>query len=208
MINDQLSLNDQFNQWLALDETTGALGIIYYDTIADPGRLKTDVWYQRSTDGGATWSWAVKVTTAQTDETVAGADFGNQYGDYNGLSANAGILFPSWTDRRNGINEEIWTVKLDETPVAGTLPDAPTIGNATAGNASISVDFTPGALGTGALVNFTANCGGVTAVGDDCADHGHRPHQRKCLHLRCPHHDGRRHECVVGCVQSGHTVHC
>jgi len=165
MINDQLSLNDQFNQWLALDETTGALGIIYYDTIADPGRLKTDVWYQRSTDGGATWSWAVKVTTAQTDETVAGADFGNQYGDYNGLSANAGILFPSWTDRRNGINEEIWTVKLDETPVAGTLPDAPTIGNATAGNASISVDFTPGALGTGALVNFTANCGGVTAVG-------------------------------------------
>ncbi len=37
MINNQSSLNDQFNQWLAVDETTGALSIIYYDTVSDPG---------------------------------------------------------------------------------------------------------------------------------------------------------------------------
>src|SRR3954447_12641146 len=29
-INDQASLNDQFNQWLVVDETTGALEIMYY----------------------------------------------------------------------------------------------------------------------------------------------------------------------------------
>jgi hypothetical protein len=112
MLNNQPSLNDQFNQAMAVDPTTGALGIIYYDTVGDPGRLKTDVWYQSSMDAGVTWSSALKVTTAQTDETVAGADSGNQYGDYNGLSAFAGIFFPSWTDRRNNASEEIWTARI------------------------------------------------------------------------------------------------
>src|SRR4029453_4714170 len=101
MLNNQSSLNDQFNQWMVVDETTGGLGIIYYDTVGDPGRKKVDVWYQSSFDDGVTWSAAVKVTSAQTDETSAGAEFGNQFGDYNGLSGIAGLFFPSWTDRRN-----------------------------------------------------------------------------------------------------------
>ena len=33
MINNQASLNDQFNQWMVVDETTGALGIMYYDSV-------------------------------------------------------------------------------------------------------------------------------------------------------------------------------
>jgi len=37
-----------------------------------------------------------------TDETIAGADSGNQYGDYNSLSIFANQIFPSWTDRRSG----------------------------------------------------------------------------------------------------------
>jgi hypothetical protein len=115
MLNNQPTLSDQFNQAMAVDPTTGVLGIIYYDTVGDPGRLKTDVWYQSSTDAGVTWSSAVKVTTAQTDETAAGADSGNQYGDYNGLTAFAGIFFPSWTDRRNNAKEEIWTAKIVDT---------------------------------------------------------------------------------------------
>ena len=114
MLNNQSGLNDQYNQWLTVDETNGMLGIMYYDTVADPSRLKTDVWYQSSFDGGATWSTAIKVTTAQTDETSAGADSGNQYGDYNGLTASAGLVFPSWTDRRSGAKEEIWTALIDE----------------------------------------------------------------------------------------------
>ena len=43
----------------------GTLVVIYYDTVGDAGRLKTDVWMQRSTDDGATWSTATKVTSAQ-----------------------------------------------------------------------------------------------------------------------------------------------
>jgi hypothetical protein len=90
------------------------LGVIYYDTVNDAARLKSDVWYQSSADGGVTFSAAVKVTSAQTDETVAGADLGNQYGGYNGLSGFLGKFFPSWTDRRDLTFEEIWTVPITD----------------------------------------------------------------------------------------------
>lgn len=114
MINNQLGLNDQFNQWLGVDETDGRLAIIYYDTVDDPGRKKTHIYYQTSTDHGVTWSAPTRITTAQTDETIAGADGGNQYGDYNSLSIHAGKIFPSWTDRRNNGKEEIWTAPIQE----------------------------------------------------------------------------------------------
>ncbi len=114
-INNQTGLNDQFSQWLYVDEATGNIAIMYNDTVGDSGRRKSDIWVQRSSDDGATWSSAVKVTTAQTDETQGGHDSGNQYGDYNGLSGFGGVLFPIWTDRRGGAREEIWTAKVTNT---------------------------------------------------------------------------------------------
>jgi hypothetical protein len=124
MIHNQASLNDQFNPRLAVDETDGTLVAIYYDTVGDLGRRKTDVWYQSSPDNGVTWAAPIKATTAQTDETVSGADipsgsfFGDQYGDYNGLSGYAGSFFPSWTDRRSGGREEIWTAPVSPETVS------------------------------------------------------------------------------------------
>lgn len=112
MINNQAGLNDQFNQWMAVDEVTGTISIMYYDTQNDAGRKKTDIYHQYSSNDGVSWSAAEKVTSVQTDETIAGADAGNQYGDYNGLSAYNNIAFPVWTDRRNGVGEEVWTAKL------------------------------------------------------------------------------------------------
>jgi hypothetical protein len=128
-INDQASLNDQFNPWLAVDETSGRVSIMYYDTVADAGRKKTDVWYQTSTDDGATWSAPFKVTTAMTDETVSGSN-SFQYGDYNGMSGWAGKFLPVWTDRRNNGAEEVWTAEVNETPC--TPPAAPSGLTATA----------------------------------------------------------------------------
>src|SRR5262249_43457911 len=121
-VNNQASLNDQFFPHLVVDETTGALALTYYDTVNDPGRKKTDVWYQSSFDNDATWSAAIRVTTAQTDETVAGADSGNQYGDYTGLSGIFGKFFPSWTDRRNNAREEVWSAAVvDSCPGCGDV---------------------------------------------------------------------------------------
>jgi CARDB protein len=108
---NQAGKNDQFHSRLCVDETDGRLVVVYNDTVGDPGRLKTDIWMQQSEDDGVTWSMPVRVTSAQTDETVSGALwFG--YGDYLGLSGYAGTFFPSWTDRRSGGAEEIWTAAL------------------------------------------------------------------------------------------------
>jgi hypothetical protein len=147
MLNNQASLNDQFNQWLAVDEANGSLAVIYYDTVGDPGRKKTDVYYQSSFDDGVTWSSPVKVSSGPTDETVPGADSGNQYGDYNGLSGYAAKFFPSWTDRRGNTpqsREEIWTAEIDDAPC--TPPGAPAIGAATTPAANqVQVGWTNGA---------------------------------------------------------------
>jgi hypothetical protein len=120
-LNDQSSKNDQFFPRLALDETSGDLMVVYYDTVADPGRLKTDVWMQSSTDGGETWSGAQKITTQQTDEATANNDKGNQYGDYIGLTGYAGQFFACWTDRRSGSFEEIWGAPIALVPRAVTF---------------------------------------------------------------------------------------
>lgn len=142
-INNQSGLNDQFNPFLAVDETNGTIGAIYYDTVADPNRKKVDVYYQMSTDGGATWQAAVKVTTAMTDETITGADSGNQFGDYNSLSGYGNAFFPSWTDRRNNASEEIWTAKINSSssPTYSISGSAGVSGaTVTAGSASTSSD--------------------------------------------------------------------
>jgi hypothetical protein len=107
-INDQSSLNDQFFPRLVVDDTTGNLMIVYYDTVDDPGRLKTDIWMQCSVDNGATWSQAVKITSSESDEAASNSDSGNQYGDYIGLTGYGGNFFACWTDSRSGGNEQIW----------------------------------------------------------------------------------------------------
>jgi hypothetical protein len=133
-INNQSGLNDQFNPFIAVDETNGTLGAIYYDTVSDAGRKKVDIYYQMSSDGGVTWDAAVKVTTSMTDETIAGADSGNQFGDYNSLSGYGNAFFPSWTDRRNNAKEEIWTAKI----TTSTSPTYSISGNAGTAGATLS----------------------------------------------------------------------
>ena len=112
MLNNPTSRNDQFNPRLAVDDDDGTMVVVYYDTAGDSTRRATNLWYQSSADNGTTWTTATRITTAPTDETIAGRDSGNQYGDYNGLTGHRRRFFPSWTDRRSGGSEEIWTARL------------------------------------------------------------------------------------------------
>ncbi|MFL6263513.1 MAG: hypothetical protein ACJ76Y_27790 [Thermoanaerobaculia bacterium] len=137
-VNNQSGLNDQFNQWLVVDETNGKLALMYYDTVGDSTRKSVNVYYQSSTDDGVTWSTPFKVTTASTNETTAGSDSGNQYGDYNSLSGISGTFFPSWTDRRSGASEEIWTAAVADGTVATpdfSISASPTAKSIVVGNA-------------------------------------------------------------------------
>jgi hypothetical protein len=107
--------NDQFNQWLAVDPADGAVDLSWNDTRNDPAHVSTDIFFTRSTDGGHTFAPNVQVTTAPTDETVTGANLGNQYGDYEGIAALGGEVHPIWTDRRASVaalDEEVFTAAI------------------------------------------------------------------------------------------------
>ncbi len=97
---------DQYYPRAKVDPGTGLLSIVFYDTRNDPNRKKTDFYLAYSTNGGASFGPNLQLTTAQSDESKSSADQ-NGYGDYVGLAASSGYVFPAWTDSRGG-NEEIY----------------------------------------------------------------------------------------------------
>jgi len=108
-VNDDTNHAYHFHNAISVLYTglTGAVGLSFYDTRRDPSNVKTDRYLTYSTDGGVTWAKNIRVTTAQSDETKSGSDFGNQYGDYQGMYADpsAGVHM-SWTDSRPTANHE------------------------------------------------------------------------------------------------------
>ncbi|HEY7213619.1 MAG TPA: sialidase family protein [Thermoanaerobaculia bacterium] len=115
MLNNQAAKNDQFMPALLVDDTTGALHLIYYDTVGE-ARTNVNVWYQSSFNDGVTWSAPFRITSTSSDGD--GSFNGFQFGDYNALSGIAGTFFPSWTDRRSGVKEEIWTARIESSKSA------------------------------------------------------------------------------------------
>ena len=108
---------DQFNQWLAVDQSNGSVNVAYYDSGAH-GATSTHYTLARSTNGGKSYS-ASAIANAATDETCCApsVNLGNQYGDYEGIAAAGGIVRPVWTDRRQdvidlGLREEVFTATL------------------------------------------------------------------------------------------------
>lgn len=177
MLNNQSGKNDQAFPRIAVDETDGSLMVVYYDTVNDTARLKTELFMQTSQDDGLTWTAASKVSSGQTDETVSTANSGNQYGDYIGLHGHAGTFFPAWTDRRNGANEEIWSAKLAVVTQGATfLVERSTIGQD-------EVDARRGTAGGPRIANafrlvvdgFTAAELGLTSATDTVAVTGSIP---------------------------------
>lgn len=134
-VPDQLPFPvDRFNQWLAVDPQTGEVNLSFYDTRNDTTgfRFQTDVFFTQSTDGGATFlSPNARVTTASSNEhdcnglfPCPGIDYGNQYGDYEGLVSFGGVSHPIWTDSRrqlqpstgcstNLLMEEVFTATIE-----------------------------------------------------------------------------------------------
>ncbi len=108
---------DQFNQWLAVDQSNGSVNVAYYDT-GTHRATSTLYTLARSTNGGNSYSTS-PIANAPTDETCCApsVNLGNQYGDYEGLAAAGGIVRPVWTDRRKavidlGLREEVFTATL------------------------------------------------------------------------------------------------
>lgn len=104
---------DRFYQWLSVDPITGQINISFYDTRNDTTgqRFTTDVYFTQSTDGISWRAPNIRVSTASSNEhdcnglfPCAAIDYGNQYGDYEGLASLGGISHAIWTDSREQQN--------------------------------------------------------------------------------------------------------
>jgi hypothetical protein len=87
--------------WITCDPETGALSVIFYDD-RNVGGNKCEVFCANSFDGGETWE----------DFRVSDVDFtpapipglaGGYMGDYLGIAARGGKVYPVWTDNRSGV---------------------------------------------------------------------------------------------------------
>lgn len=89
----------QFFPWL--DADGNRVHAVWYDARADPDRL--EVYVATSSDGGATWGANVAVTPAPflplLPSEGQAADF---IGDYNGIAASGGVVYPFYQDARAG----------------------------------------------------------------------------------------------------------
>jgi hypothetical protein len=106
---------DQFWPASAVDSSSGALWVCFYDTTGDPARERVFYACTVSRNGGRTWAPRVRAASVPSDETQPGADL-RQYGDYEGLAVANGVAHPIWTDSRDlrTFAEEIYTTRLAE----------------------------------------------------------------------------------------------
>ncbi len=104
-VNDDAAGKEQFFSWMAIDQVTGYVYIVFYDR-RNYSNTATDVFMAHSTDGGATW----------INERISSSPFtpnaGSFFGDYNGISAYNGRVRPIWT-RMVSNNTSTWTAIID-----------------------------------------------------------------------------------------------
>ncbi len=111
-ITDPLgSLVDRFYPWVSVDQTNGSVNVSFYDTRNDTtgARYMTDVYFTQSIDGGSSWRTPnTRVTNVSSNEhdcngtfPCSAINYGNQYGDYEGLVSYGGVSHPIWTDSRD-----------------------------------------------------------------------------------------------------------
>lgn len=105
-VNDDEPGKHQFLSWMAVDNTTGIIYILYYDRRAYDN-LSTDVYLAYSLNGGTTF------VNKKISETPFVPDSAKFFGDYTNLAAHDGRIVPVWT-RMDGGKASIVTAIIDQ----------------------------------------------------------------------------------------------
>jgi len=98
---DESGLGKQhYFPWITCDPDNGILSAIFYD---DRNVAETDieVYCANSDDGGASWEDFKVSDVSSTPEPIPELA-GGYFGDYIGITALGGWVYPAWTDNRSG----------------------------------------------------------------------------------------------------------
>ena len=111
-LNDDHTANSQFMQAIALDQTSGAVGVSWYDARNDLGtggsgdtngvpNDDAQIWATYSTDGGASFAPNFRVSRGTSNASYAQSGF--DYGDYTHAAFQSGTFWPAWSDNSNSV---------------------------------------------------------------------------------------------------------
>ncbi|PLX04802.1 MAG: hypothetical protein C0595_01780 [Marinilabiliales bacterium] len=86
--------------WVAVDATSGTASVIFYDN-RNVNNNQAEAWVANSSDGGNSWEDFRVSDVAFTPVPIPGMANG-YFGDYLGIHAVNGKVYPVWTDNRSG----------------------------------------------------------------------------------------------------------
>jgi hypothetical protein len=114
-VNDDTGgVNSQFNPAIALDQTTGNVGISFYDCRNDLGQggsgdtdgipnTDAQIWATYSKNGGT--SFVANFQVSQGTSNVRNAGSSTDYGDFTHASFVGGSFRPVWSDNSNSTGD-------------------------------------------------------------------------------------------------------
>jgi hypothetical protein len=113
-LNNDGTVNSQYNPSIALDQSTGNVAVSWYDTRKDlgtGGSGDTDgvpnddfqIWATFSTDGGATFAPNFQVSRGTSNAIAANTFF--DVGDYTYDAFVSGTFWPAWSDNSNSTRD-------------------------------------------------------------------------------------------------------
>jgi hypothetical protein len=113
-LNNDSTTNSQFMPAIALDESSGAVGVAWYDSRQDQGDGKAgdtndipnddaEVWGTYTLDGGATFAPNFRISKGVSNSSDAGSVL--DYGDYTHAAFYGGTFWPLWADNSNSTGD-------------------------------------------------------------------------------------------------------
>ncbi|MCF8234662.1 MAG: T9SS type A sorting domain-containing protein [Bacteroidales bacterium] len=91
---------EHYFPWITCDPVSGYLSVIFYDD-RNLSSNQCEVWCANSLDGGESWEDFKVSDVAFTPQPISGLASG-YFGDYLGIQALQGKVYPVWTDNRDG----------------------------------------------------------------------------------------------------------
>ncbi len=91
---------EHYFPWITCDASNGLLSVIFYDD-RDVNSYEAEVYCSNSDDGGLTWE-DFKVSDVSFTPTPISGLAGGYFGDYLGIYAQDGWVYPVWPDNRTG----------------------------------------------------------------------------------------------------------
>ncbi len=104
---------DQYFPWCTVDQTTGYLYIVFYDS-RNTSNDSSEIYIAKSMDGGNTFENILVSDSKFQPRQIPGLSIGYQ-GDYIGIAASNNTVFPFWCDNRTNIYQG-WMAEVSFAP--------------------------------------------------------------------------------------------